>query len=239
MMSSMTIGITECSKWKNYANWIRHTNALIEVVRLSWRENNLAELDRCDALLLTGGEDVHPRFYGKPEYAKELDPKEVNERRDEFELRIIDQALKNEIPILGICRGLQIANVYFKGTLIFDLPKLGKPNHAKAQGYDQTHTVQVMDNSLLKKIVKINFGEVNSTHHQAADRVGKELKVSAISNDGVIEGIEWKEPDKKCLLLLVQWHPERMKSASSSFSKNLRDRFFLQVQKEKTFSERN
>jgi putative glutamine amidotransferase len=230
MKSLLTVGITDCSKWENYARWMEEADANIKVVKLSWKNNNLKDLDLCDGVILSGGEDVHPRFYGKPEYLEKLDPKDIIEERDEFELRIIDAALKNKLPVLGICRGLQIANVYFKGTLIPDIPSIGKQGHAKEEGYDQTHLVLAKEDSALKRITG-DKGTVNSAHHQAADKVGPELKVSATSEDGIVEGLEWKSPEGKPFLLLVQWHPERMKEQTSPFSKNIRETFLKKLKK--------
>jgi putative glutamine amidotransferase len=230
MKSSVTVGITDCSKWGNYAKWIEDANENVKIVKLSWKNNNLEDLTLCDGIILSGGEDVHPRFYGKPEYLEKLDPKDIIEERDKFELEVIASAMKKELPVLGICRGLQIANVYFKGTLIPDIPSIGKSGHAKEEGYDQTHLVLAKENSVLKNITA-EKGTVNSAHHQSADQVGAELKVSATSEDGIVEGLEWKSPEGKPFLLLVQWHPERMKEQASPFSKNIREVFLKNLKK--------
>jgi putative glutamine amidotransferase len=221
MNSRVAIGITDCGKWDKYASWVQRADSQIEIVKLSWKEDNAAELDRCHGVVLTGGEDVHPRFYGSPQVTAGLDPKEVNERRDEFEFEIIGRTLQKELPLLGICRGLQIANVYFGGTLIVDLPSTGKLGHSKSQGYDRTHPVKLTSGTLLEKSIGVDHGEVNSAHHQAAERIGRGLRLSAISDDGVIEGLEWMELYQKPFFLLVQWHPERMQNFDSPFSKNL------------------
>lgn len=231
MTSPFIIGITECGKWHKYASWVLTGDPSLEIIRLSWNENNLDAVDRCHGIVLTGGEDVHPRLYGAPERVAELDPKEVNERRDEFELKIIERALQKESPILGICRGLQIANVHFGGTLILDLRSTGKPGHSKSQGYDRTHPVKLTAGTLLERSIGVGRGEVNSAHHQAAERIGQGLRLSAISDDGVIEGLEWMELDEKPFLLLVQWHPERMENFESPFSKNLLSEFTKAVAK--------
>lgn len=225
MNTTVVIGITECGKWDRYSNWVKLSGAPIETLKLSWRENEPDLVGRCDAIILSGGEDVHPRFYGAPERISELDPREINEQRDEFELRVIDAALKQALPILGICRGLQIANVYFGGTLIPDLPNAGKLDHSKLDGCDRMHMVSVSKNTELEKIVGTNRGEVNSSHHQAAEKIGAGLRVSAVSDDGIIEGLEWQDPDGKSFLQLVQWHPERMENGESPFSKSLLQEF--------------
>lgn len=234
MNSKITIGITDCGKWTNYEKWISQNDPAIDIIKLSWRDNNIADILKCDGIVLSGGEDVHPRFYNKPDYYALLDPKDVIEQRDEFELRVIDAAMQQQQPVLGICRGLQITNVYFKGTLIPDIPTVGKLGHAMIQGVDEAHMVKVEEDTLFKKIVNTGEGIVNSAHHQAADKVSDVLKTNAVSSDGVIEGLEWKEPEGKSFLLLVQWHPERMKDAAASvFSKNIRTTF---LQKAKDFS---
>lgn len=221
MTSQIAIGIIECSKWDKYAAWVQRNSLQPQIVKLSWRENNLDEINRCRGVIFTGGEDVHPRFYGAPERVAELDSKEVNERRDEFELKILEASLKKEVPVLGICRGLQIANVYFGGTLILDIPSIGKPDHSKSEGYDRTHSVNVTPNTQLEKSLGVKRGEVNSSHHQAAEKIGRGLRVSAVSDDGIIEGLEWAVPSQKPFMLLVQWHPERMQNLESPFSKDV------------------
>ncbi len=222
----ITIGITDCSKWGNYEKWISQGDASIEIIKLSWKENNISDIEICDGIVLSGGEDVHPRFYNKPEYYSMLNPKDIIEQRDKFELQVIETAMQKNLPVLGICRGLQIANVYFKGTLIPDIPTMGRRGHSMIQGIDEAHLVRVEEDSLFKKIANTSEGIVNSAHHQAADSVSDELKVNVVSDNGIIEGLEWKDPEGKPFLLLVQWHPERMRDAATSpFSKNLRTAF--------------
>ncbi len=228
MNHHLIIGITDCSKWQNYANWFREVPG-IEVIKLSYKEGNLKDIEKCDGIVLTGGEDVHPKFYHKPEYLSLLKPEEIKVERDEFELKTIKKSLQLKKPIFGICRGLQIANVYFGGTLIPDIPSAGKPSHSKLKGYDKRHLVNVFDDSILKRFIGKGRGEINSAHHQAADVVAKDLKVTAVSDDGIIEGMEWDNSEKKSFLLLVQWHPERMTDSESPFSKNIRDELLHQI----------
>ncbi len=221
---NLTIGITDCSKWANYASWFEKIPG-VTVVKLTWKENNLNEIEKCDGIVLSGGEDVHPEFYKKPDFISFLKPNDLNVERDEFEIKVIDKTLQQKKPLLGICRGLQVTNVFLGGTLIPDIPSFGKPSHSKKIGYDEIHLVNIFEDSLLKKFIGKGRGEVNSAHHQSADVIAPDLKVTALADDGIIEGLEWKNPTNKSPLLLVQWHPERMKDTESPFSKNIRDEF--------------
>jgi putative glutamine amidotransferase len=223
-MSKIIIGVTDCGKYNSYAKWIA-SDPEIEAVKLGYRENTSDRIKECHGIVLTGGEDVHPRFYKKIEYLRYCDKDDMDEKRDEFELEVIRYSQENALPVLGICRGLQIANVYFGGTLIPDIPTFGKFNHSKVSGYDLYHAVQVDPNSMLKKIVNINTGEVNSAHHQSAEVVAPDLVANAVTIDGVVEGIERLHPEGKPWLQLVQWHPERMNDLDNAFTKNIRRSF--------------
>lgn len=227
-MKSITIGVTDCSKYNAYAQWIAG-GPQVNVVKLSHGQDNAVDLAKCHGVLLTGGEDVHPRFYNKPEYLRYCYPDDVSEQRDESEFRILKYTQDKKLPVLGICRGLQVANVYFGGTLIPDIPSFGKFNHSKVSGHDGYHNVQVDPNSQLGKIAGASTGEVNSAHHQSAELVAPGLVANAISADGVIEGLEWLHPEDKPFLMLVQWHPERMKDLKSVFSALIRQRFLEAV----------
>lgn len=250
-MKSITIGITDCSKFVNYERWLAAEN--IKIIKLSPEKNNLSDLEKCDGVVLSGGEDVHPKYYGHPEWMerkKEL-KLDVNEVRDEFEMKVIDRAYKQKTPMLGICRGLQIANVYFKGTLIPDLTpnpspttteheakvgseargRRGEVQHSKESNSDKIHIVKIEDGSCLNGIILSDSGNVNSAHHQAADKVGEGLKVTARAHDGTIEALELKDPTQHPFLLLVQWHPERMEDQESGLSKNIREKFLEAVKK--------
>jgi putative glutamine amidotransferase len=227
----IVIGITDCSKWQNYHDWFASED--VKVIKLSSKENNVDDVDQCNGIVLSGGEDVHPKYYGHAEWMEKKDELKlyVNEARDEFEMRVIDRAVKNKKPIFGICRGLQISNVYFGGTLIPDISKGEKVKHSNGQKEvdDPMHAVQVENNSCLSGIVSAKVGNINSAHHQAADKIGLGLTVSARADDGTVEAIEWKNPKDKPFLLLVQWHPERIKEQENPFSKNLKEKFLEEV----------
>lgn len=228
-MIKFIIGVTDCSKYDNYANWIL-AGEKVEVLRLSYKENAFEAIKKCHGILLTGGEDVHPRFYQKPEYLPLCYADDMDERRDEFELNVLNFSQKNRIPVLGICRGLQITNVFFGGTLIPDIPSFGKFNHSKRAGNDTDHSISVDVNSILYKQTHSAVGEINSAHHQSTERVGTGLVANSFSPDGVIEGLERLNPADQSYLSLVQWHPERMRDQSSVFTKNIKASFIKAVQ---------
>ncbi|CUS99246.1 putative glutamine amidotransferase [Candidatus Kryptobacter tengchongensis] len=220
------VGVSYCdSNLENYINWLRRASVEVEPVILSYKELNSDDLKKCDALLLTGGDDVHPEFYGESE--REGD--KYNRDRDWFEFKLLDIAFSKDLPILGICRGLQLTNVYLRGSLVFDIQTVIGTNHRKDEntGDDRLHNIFVFDDSKLFKIVGEREGIVNSSHHQSADRIGENLRISAKCDDGVIEGLEWVGDDR--FVLLVQWHPERMKNFESVFSRNLLEAFINSI----------
>lgn len=228
MKSKLVIGIADCGKYANYEKWMLEEPG-VAVIRLGHKQNNFDEITKCDGILLTGGEDVHPKHYNRPELLTYCNQEDMDEERDALELRIMDYSQQHSVPVLGICRGMQIANVFFGGTLIPDIPSFGKSDHAKVNGLDRYHLVEVQKNSLLASITGLREGEVNSAHHQGADRVGDGLAVNAVSEDGIVEGLERKDREGKSFLLLVQWHPERMRDQESALTKRVRSAFVEQV----------
>jgi putative glutamine amidotransferase len=157
-----------------------------------------------DGLLLTGGRDVDPRRYGQ-EPAPETE--KPNPSRDRMEIELLGEALDRDLPVLGICRGLQLLNVYHGGTLIQHLA--GDPHRPKERPQDPSqplHKVIVAPETKLAAILGNGRHAVNSRHHQAVDKLGTHLCVSAKSaKDEIIEGLE--RPDK-AFAVAVQWHPE-------------------------------
>ena len=224
-MKNIVIGITDCAKYFHYESWIREQPE-VEIIKLSYHENNPGDVERCDGIMLTGGNDINPRLYNQPEYLVYCHQKDIDERRDEFEWKVLQHTEERQLPILGICRGLQFVNVFFGGTLVPDIPAFGKFNHSKfEEGKDRDHLIEIDTNSLLYKIAGQEKGEINSAHHQSVDMPGYGLVANAMSPDGVIEGMERIEAKGKSFLLLVQWHPERMTNQGSIFSQNIRRSF--------------
>lgn len=229
----MKIGITKNTsneeKFRKYESWLLKFNPAIEFLELTYAENQPSEIDTCDGLLLTGGGDVHPKFYHRADELSKT--REVDERRDEFEFEVIDRAFAKNMPVLGICRGLQSINVHRGGTLHVDLEADGFSRHAELDRAENRHRVEFERQSLIGNIAGKEFGKVNSSHHQAANVPGKGLMVSARSSDGVIEAMEWAERNEKPFLLLVQWHPERMKDTFNPLVENVGRIFLEEVKK--------
>lgn len=213
----MKIGVTFSeTNYHNYPRWIKGNDENIDIVELSYEKNNLEDVANCDAVVFTGGIDMEPSE--KVDYANA--PETFNTKRDTFEMEVLAIALKSQKPILGICRGLQLINVYKGGTLYLDNGESKNEIHKRGTE-DKKHQVQVAKNSFFYSIVKEESGEVNSSHHQSIEKLGTDLKAVAHSEDGVIEVIESTNPEEQ-FLLAVQWHPERMGDLESPFSKNIR-----------------
>lgn len=228
-MKKITIGVGDCSKYDKYAAWISQ-DADVEVIKLGYVLNDFDVIKKCQGVLLTGGEDVHSRFYNRPDLLKFCYPDDVDERRDEFDLSVINYTQENRLPLLGICRGLQITNVFFGGTLIPDLPSFGKFNHSKfSEGKDRYHTISIDPHSQLNQICSKVEGQVNSAHHQSVKHVGAGLVANCFSQEGVIEGLERTDPKNRSYLMLVQWHPERMNDQSNPLTANIKKSFLDQL----------
>lgn len=209
MQKQFTIGVSKLAP--NYENWIKKLDGAADIVdfyTLSLTQA-LDIASRCSGILLSGGSDIHPGRYGRSidiGYCKNVD-----ERRDLLEEELIEMALHNRIPLLGICRGQQMINVAMRGTLYPDLKSSykGVLPHSDDSG-DVYHEIDVAKDSLLYRITGVLSGQVNSAHHQAIKRIASGFISVANSKDGVIEAIEASESLDHPFLIAVQWHPERM-----------------------------
>lgn len=234
MDEKIIIGVTDCSKFEIYHDWVLRYNSDVEVIKLSYKLNNFEAINRCNGIVLTGGEDVHPRFYHHPEYYPYCYEDDIDELRDAFEFKILAYTEENNLPVFGICRGMQVANVHYGGTLIPDIASWGKFDHSKMPDKsDRYHEVTINPTSWLSSIVNTDSGFVNSNHHQSTDKIGKGLVVSAISIDGIAEALERLHPEGKSFFLFVQWHPERLTDQQSPFTKNIHDAFIADILKNK------
>lgn len=173
-------------------------------------------LSKIDGLIIPGGdEDINPAFYGQEIISDKV---KVNDMRANFEFALTKKALEMNMPLLGICNGMQMINVVQGGTLIQHLPDVIKSdiNHEQPKPKDvPTHLIKLVENTILANLSESSEVMVNSTHHQAIDRVGQDLIVSAYATDGVIEAIE---SIKHKFVVGVEWHPEY---ANSKLDQNL------------------
>ena len=156
-----------------------------------------------DGLIITGGNfDIDPKQYGK----KSQGARTTKDNRTSFEISICKKFLKSSKPILGICGGEQLLNVVCGGTLIQDIKKKGSLEHEQKNPRNETsHEVNIIRGTNLKKIIKKDKIMVNSAHHQAIDKLGKNLMISGYANDNIIESIEHKT---HYWCMGIQWHPE-------------------------------
>lgn len=165
-------------------------------------------LDRLDGLLLTGGTDINPLYYGEVATAAlgKLEPE-----RDEFELELTRMALDRDMPVFGICRGLQMLNVVQGGSLHQDVQQSLGVNvfhsHTQFRKWQATHEVVIEPGSRLHQIAGSGRISVNSLHHQAVNRLGDGLKITGRAEEGVVEAVE---SDAHTAVFAVQWHPEMM-----------------------------
>jgi len=162
-------------------------------------------LDTIQGVLLTGGHDVDPQMYGEkcmPECGRPC------RERDAMESELLKQAFERDIPVLGICRGIQFLNAYLCGTLYQDLPAQhhSDTEHHQKPPYDEpVHCVNIEKDSGLFRLLGKERLSVNSYHHQAIKEKAECLKTMAVSEDGIVEAVEM--PEKK-FVWAVQWHPE-------------------------------
>lgn len=220
------------TNFHHYWNWFSTDDLKdeVELIELSFQKNNHEDLYRCDGFVLTGGVDIDPAFYNGPSNYKNQ-PSSFQPERDQFEEQIFRYAQKSKLPLLGICRGLQLVNVLQGGKLVDDLGDSNE-QHNKDGTTDKDHIIKITEHSLLKEITGINEGEVNSAHHQSIELPGTDLMINSVANDGTIEGIEWKDKTGKPFMLCVQWHPERMfRYPESPLSKNIKERFIKEIKK--------
>lgn len=200
------------TSYANYYNWVRSLDSMVVCIDMyAMPTDSAMKLFRnCSGLILTGGTDIHPGLYGKGYDTVRCWP--VDDHRDRLERLLIDSALAWGMPVLGICRGHQMLNVALGGSLIVDIPSDYDTLvvHQCEDYLNCFHSISVDNTSLLYRITSTTSGTVNTNHHQAVDSTAEPLRAVAFADDGLVEALEWKNPEGKNFLLGVQWHPERM-----------------------------
>jgi len=202
--------------YERYGKWLEENSdkiICVDLYSLQTQEEVDDIMSIAAGLVLTGGPDVHPDKYGRKfDTARcEIDPK-----RDSLEFHLIKLAKEKKMPVLGICRGLQILNVAQGGTLFVDIPDdYGTDVIHRCDSVFCYHNVTIDTLSLLYNIMKERKLKVNSYHHQGINIIADNYVVNAHADDNFIEGIELKDKENKPFFLAVQWHPERLKSETS------------------------
>jgi putative glutamine amidotransferase len=189
---------------QDYVNALLKAGADVSLLLPQTKESLYIELFRCDGLVIPGGDDVHPKQY----HQENIHSHPIDPSIEQLDLDAIEIMKKMNKPIFGICRGLQIINVAFGGTLYQDInsQKVDSLDHSFSANYKKplnAHKIIVAKNSILSNYLD-EIIEVNSYHHQAIDKLAPNFKISAQSEDGLIEAIESER------IIAVQWHPERM-----------------------------
>lgn len=221
-MSKPIIGITMCRSVDTerdgifqynirdcYAKCI-HAHGGVPILLPYNKPSNI--LNIVDGLIISGGDlDIHPKYYGQKIISDKV---KTDETRTEFEIELLDKALTKNIPIFGICNGMQLINVLYGGTLIQHLPDAVGSNINHEQQHPKnvpTHDVIINSKSILFDLNdQKDMILVNSTHHQAVDKIGDGLLPSAKAPDNVIEAIE---DQSKNFVVGVQWHSEYLNTA--------------------------
>ena len=183
-----------------YLDAVSACGALPTILYLPQFADELDALLDFDALLLCGGDDVNPSRYGQEMNGTRA----VDDARDAAEFYLLERYIAQGKPVFGVCRGHQVLNIYFGGTLIQDLPN-GK-DHSTGEDFSRVHELSVEDGSILAAIYGTNSMVVNSYHHQAVENPGKGLRITARSFDGVVEATE----HESLPIFSVQYHPEQM-----------------------------
>ena len=188
-----------------YPESLSRAGAEMRWIELDDLEKAVQDALACDGLLLPGGGDIDPKFYGQERIPACGEP---NLLRDAAEPKLLRAFLAADKPVLGICRGIQVMNVVLGGTLYQDIKPFEHVPHN--DHWAKVHTVTVRQETLLSRLLGQDTVLVNSQHHQAADRIAPELEIAALSEDGIVEALE--KPDAH-FCLGVQWHPEWLSDA--------------------------
>ncbi|NOU48160.1 MAG: gamma-glutamyl-gamma-aminobutyrate hydrolase family protein [Bacteroidales bacterium] len=192
-----------------YGTWLEYQKKPMKFINLYDipYDQVLDSLRTCDALLLSGGEDIYPGLFGKEQDTNRCGT--INTYRDSLEFMLYADARRLKMPVLGICRGLQLINVAEGGSLFIDLPadnNSGELHRIGQEDWSQ-HIAVISKASEFHKVICQDSIVVESNHHQGIDRMAASLQSLAVSSDGLVESVTTNE-SKSGFLLAVQWHPE-------------------------------
>ncbi len=222
-MSTVTIAMPRMSTdaelstaQSKYVESLIRSNAAVCWVALDDPSQAVHQAMACDGLLLPGGGDIDPVYFGQPPLPACGKP---NIPRDTVEPLLLKSFLAADKPVFAVCRGIQMINVALGGNLFQDIAPIADCPHN--DHWDKIHTVTVRRGTLLRSILQADRVTVNSQHHQAVDKLAPGLMVSALSPDGFVEALE--KPDAR-FCLGVQWHPEWL-SAEDTQQQALFDAF--------------
>ena len=210
------------------------TDIEVEVIKLSAELANLHEMQECDGLVCRAESISIRNCMMDRRTTTKLLPKVGRQSATCLSRQCCNWPGSVGLPVLGVCRGLQLINVTCGGSLVQDLGADGDATHENTSGVDKQHPVKIVAASLLAGSRGQDGGVTNSAHHQAIDQLGEGLMINCHAADGTIEGIEWADPKGRPFLLAVQWHPERMfvnGLADAGLYQALRDRFIEEVKK--------
>ncbi|MCB0369356.1 MAG: gamma-glutamyl-gamma-aminobutyrate hydrolase family protein, partial [Bdellovibrionales bacterium] len=227
------------------ANWVAHNKALpllipSETVKSEFSDEHfdvVGYAKELDGLILQGGVDIHPSIYDVNFKGEFPYPSDIV--RDKYELKLIEAFIDQKKPILGICRGMQLINVYFGGTLFHDLETNGFSRHLdKESEIKFSHGIEIEPGGILASIYPHN-AHVISVHHQGIEKLGEGLNVEALSEDALVEAVSIVDENK--FLLAVQWHPEFHVSNDEGFldADKLLNQFITVVKNRKFYGDLN
>ncbi len=234
-----TVAVTAGTRQDGDTNRVRLTAAYVTALEnagliplivppLSSARAAAAVLDSVAGLVLTGGGDIDPALYGEKRHEK---VHTVNAARDATEAALIEAARTRGMPVLAICRGIQMLNVALGGTLVQDIASQCETDIAHDEDGprdSRTHEIAIEPGSLIAAAVGAEHVTVNSFHHQSVKKVAEGMRVTARSPDGIIEAIE--STDEAWWVMAVQWHPEEMTHSPEPWDRGLFKAFARQLQ---------
>ncbi|HLT24630.1 MAG TPA: gamma-glutamyl-gamma-aminobutyrate hydrolase family protein [Ignavibacteria bacterium] len=227
----MKVAISKCrSNFDKYVKWFDHFSMEYEVLDYENGKQEINKLNECSGLLLSGGTDIYPEIYCDWDTTKTRGTYEPE--RDGFELNLIEKVISKKMPLLAICRGSQLVNVYFRGNLIFDIEEIRGFSYRKKVNDDyQNIETGLFSGTLAYEIFGSNEIIVPVANNQAVERVGEGLMINSKSKHGIIMGTEYANKSDKHFYLGIQWHPERFKDYDAVPSVQLINRFKEELEK--------